>query len=157
MNTLKCEWCGHRIKAKRSGPAAHYCSASCRQRAYERRLLQKQKQAEADAVNATLPRWATHMHVKPKLPTRRRPTRLKCPVCRFPYAVNKRGPIPLTCSHRCAFALALYKAYRRGQAEPFEVMKKDLAASMHLDDDYRRRKARIDEMLAGIDKRKTQR
>ena len=67
MNTSKCKWCGHQIKGKRNGRPARYCSASCRQRAYERRLLEKQKQAEADAANAALPRCA---HVKPTLPPR---------------------------------------------------------------------------------------
>jgi hypothetical protein len=34
------------------GRPARFCSASCRQRAYERQQLAKLKQAEADAINA---------------------------------------------------------------------------------------------------------
>jgi hypothetical protein len=85
------------------GRRARFCSATCRQLAYARRKLQKEKQAEADAINAAnFPAWATHLHVKPKLSPRRRPRRLQCPVCKFPYVIKKRGPIPKTCSTRCA-------------------------------------------------------
>ena len=48
-----------------------------------------------------------------KLPPRR-PRKLLCPVCKFPFAAKKRGPIPETCGRRCALALALHRAYRRG-------------------------------------------
>ena len=129
----------------------------CRQRAYERRLLEKQKQAEADAANATLPRWATHLHVKPTLPPRRRPTRLRCPVCSFQFAIKKRGPISETCSDRCAFALALHRAYMRGVNKPVTLLKNDIVAASFLDKGRLRRQAIIDEMLAGIDRPKKQR
>jgi hypothetical protein len=39
-------------------------SASCRQRAYERRLLEQRKQAEADQINAAeFPAWAGRENV----------------------------------------------------------------------------------------------
>ena len=38
------------------------------------------------------------------MPPPRRPRNLLCPVCKFAFDVKKRGPIPETCSRRCALA-----------------------------------------------------
>lgn len=147
----RCEWCRQLIKAKPRGRAARFCSAACRQRSYERRKLVKEKQAEADAINeATLPPWATHLHLKPKLPPRHRPRRLQCPVCRFPFAVKTRGPIPETCGRRCALALALHRAYRRGQREGSELLTKDIAAAHFLAKRHTRHQTIIDSLLNDV-------
>jgi hypothetical protein len=79
-------------------------------------------------INRGLPAWATHLHFKPKIPARHRPRRLQCPVCKFSFAVKARGPIPKTCGPRCAFALALHTAYKRGQQEPIGLLNKDIVA-----------------------------
>jgi hypothetical protein len=144
-----CEWCRCRVKPKPCGRPARFCSASCRQRAYERRQLARQKQTAADVINRGLPAWATHLHDKPKLPARRRPRRLQCPVCKFPFAVKARGPIPETCSRRCAFALALHKAYKRGQQEPIGLLNKDIVAASFLAQ-RKRHQAVIDSLLANV-------
>ncbi len=84
--------------------------------------MEKRKQAEIDAIHARHSAGAAYLLPKLKLPPRRRPTRLKCPVCKFPFAVKKRGPIPVTCGPRCALALDLHKAYLRGRNEVFDVL-----------------------------------
>ena len=132
---IKCDWCSRRVKAKPRGRPARFCSATCRQRAYERRRLEARLQAEADAVNVAafpnlpilknVPELA-HLLAKPKLPPRQRPRGMRCPMCGFPFAVKKRGPIPETCSRRCALALALHQAYMRGVEMPFTLLKNDL-------------------------------
>jgi hypothetical protein len=56
----------------------------------------------------------------------------------------------VTCSPRCASALALHKAYKRGKNEDLTMLDKDIAASSFL----ARRQAIIDDLLelrAGID------
>jgi hypothetical protein len=111
--------------------------------------LAKQKQAEADVINRGLPAWATHLHVKPKLPARRRPRRLQCPVCKFPFAIKARGPIPETCSQRCALALGLHKAYRRGKQEPLGLLNKDIVAASFLAQ-RKRHQAIIDSLLTDV-------
>ena len=129
----RCERCRRLVKPSPRGRPARFCSASCRQRAYERRQLAKQRQAEADAINqASFPAWATYLHIKPKLPARHRPRRLQCPVCKFQFAVKARGPIPATCSQRCALALTLHRAYLRGKNEPLGLLKKDIVAASFL-------------------------
>jgi hypothetical protein len=147
-----CEWCRRLIKARPRGRPARFCSASCRQRAYERRLLAKEKQAEADAINAEkfptlaaqekFPAFLAHLQAKPKMPPRSRPRKLRCPVCMAPIAVKKRGPLPETCSRRCALTLALHRAYKRGIDVPVTLLKRDIAAISGLD---RRRKQRDQE------------
>jgi hypothetical protein len=134
------------------GRPARFCSASCRQRAYERRQLQKQKQAEADAINAekfpnlavleNFPARFAHLLAKPNMPPRHRPRKSECPVCMSPIAVKKRGPIPKTCSRRCALTLALHRAYKRGIDVPVTLLKQDIAAVTGLD---RRRRQREQE------------
>jgi hypothetical protein len=149
----RCEWCNGRVKVKPLGRPARFCSASCRQRAYERRQLTKRKQAEADTINAAkYPAWATHLHVKPKLPPRLRPRRLQCPVCKFPFDVKARGPIPATCSRRCALALALHTVYMQGVNKPRDLMNEDIVANSFLSERKRHQKAIIDNILGGVDK-----
>jgi hypothetical protein len=149
----RCEWCNRRVKVKPLGRPARFCSAGCRPRAYERRQLTERKQAEADAINAAkYPAWATHLHVKPKLPPRHRPRRLQCPVCKFPFAVKARGPIPATCSRRCAWALTLHTVYMQGVNKRRHLMKEDIVANSFLSKRKRRQKAIIDNKLAGIGK-----
>jgi hypothetical protein len=46
------------------------------------------------------------------MPPPRRPRNLLCPVCKFAFDVKKRGPIPETCSRRCALALAITMRFR---------------------------------------------
>ena len=126
----KCEWCRHRIKPKPRGRPARYCSPACCQRAYERRQLTKRKQAEADAINAAkYPPWATHLHIKPDLPPQRRPRRKQCPVCKFPFVVKKRGPIPEVCGPRCARALELSRVALAVMERPINLFKKDVMAN----------------------------
>jgi hypothetical protein len=110
--------------------------------------LAKRKQAEADVINRGLPVWATHLHAKPKLPRLRRPRRLQCPVCKFPFVVKPRGPIPKTCSQRCALALALHRAYLRGRNEQFDLLNKDIIAASFLAQ-RRRFQAVIDNLVPG--------
>jgi len=142
----RCEWCNRRIKAKPLGRPARFCSASCRQLAYARRQLAKRKQAEADAHNAGLG-WMTHLYVKPKLPPRRRPRRVRCPVCTSPIVVKKRGPIPKTCSPRCALTLALQDAYRRGTEQGLTLLKKDMTALTFRAQRRRRHQTIIDDLI----------
>jgi hypothetical protein len=142
--------------ASASNPAAirrhaRFCSASCRQRAYERRQLAKRKQAEADAINAAnSPAWATHWHVKPKLPRHPRPRRLRCPVCRFPFAVKKRGPIPETCSTRCALALKISRVVEAVEENPVRLLRKDIASMDLVTERKRRHQATIDDLVRQI-------
>jgi hypothetical protein len=113
--------------------------------------LVKRKQAEADAFNeANFPDWAKYLHAKPKLPPRRRPRRLPCPVCKFPFVVKARGPIPVTCSPRCAKALALYQAFQRGINRPLDLLNKDIAANSFLAARRGRHQTIIDDMLSDI-------
>lgn len=91
------------------------------------------------------------MHVKPKLPPRRRPRRLECPVCKFPFAVKARGPIPETCSQRCALALKLRNAYLRGQqGEMLGLLNKDIVAASCLAQRRRRHQAIINSLLTDV-------
>jgi hypothetical protein len=147
---LRCEWCRHLIKPKPRGRPARFCSASCRQRSYERRRLEKEKQADFDAIAAQHSAWAKYLLPRPKLPPRHRPRRLRCPVCKFQFAVKARGPIPETCSRRCACALALWRAYMRGKNEPLALLKKDLTAVAFLAKRRRRHQMIIDDMLSEI-------
>ena len=145
---LRCKWCKRLVKAKPRGRPSNFCSATCRQRSYERRKMAKQKQEEANAINKALfPAWATHLHVKPKLPARCRPRRLQCPVCESPFAVKARGPIPRTCSWRCALALALHRAYLRGKSEPLGLLNKDIVAASFLAQRHKRHQVIIDSLL----------
>jgi hypothetical protein len=151
-----CQWCGHRIP-KMVRHHARFCSTSCRQRAYERRLLEKQAQAKADAINAAqFPNWAgqenvpayvAHLLVKPQLPLRYRPRRLKCPVCRFPFEVKKRGPIPVTCGDRCARALALRWAIKIALGDPQEHLRRDIVNNALSHGRRIRHQAMIDDMF----------
>ena len=151
----RCQWCRHLLKPKGRGRTARFCSASCRQLAYERRRLTKQKQAEADAINrAKFPPWATHLHVKPKLPPRHRPRQLRCPVCTFPFAVKARGPIPETCSPRCSRALTLREACRLGVNKPVELLDQDIMAAHVLGTQRRRRQAIIDALVPSAKRRR---
>jgi hypothetical protein len=142
----RCNWCQHLIKPKGHGPAARYCSASCRQRAYERRQLEKQQQAEIDELHRQYS-WAAKLQPQPKLPPRRRPTRLKCLVCSFPFAVRKRGHIPKTCGPRCKLALALYTAYTRGKNEGPAALDRDITAMAFRAQRGRRYQSIIDKLL----------
>jgi len=46
---VRCRWCGRRFQPAARGPVAIYCSASCRQRAYEKRERDKLAQDELSA------------------------------------------------------------------------------------------------------------
>jgi hypothetical protein len=80
--------------------------------------LEARLHVEADAVNAaqfpnleivkTVPQLA-HLLAKPKLPPRQRPRKKRCPLCGLPFAVRRRGPIPETCSRRCASDVVIYR------------------------------------------------
>jgi hypothetical protein len=48
----KCQWCREWFTPARRGRPARYCSPSCRQRAYERRRLEKADQDNASAALA---------------------------------------------------------------------------------------------------------
>ena len=153
----RCDWCRRRFRAKPKGRTARFCSASCRQRAYERRKLVKRKQAEADAINAVeAPGWTARLFgVKPNLPPRHRPRRLKCPACWLEFVVKTRGPIPETCSRRCAHALALYRSYVQGKSEGLMRLKKDVVAVARLGEQRRRHQVTIDDMLTKIGVRRS--
>jgi hypothetical protein len=112
--------------------------------------LEKEKQAEFDAIAAQHSAWATYLLAKPKLPPRHRPRRLQCPVCKSPFVVNACGPVPETCSGRCADALALWRAYMRGKNEPVTLQKKDITAIAFLAERRRRHQSIIDNMLTDI-------
>jgi hypothetical protein len=147
----RCDWCRRLVKPKLRGRQARFCSASCRQRAYERRRLEKEKQAEFDAIAAQHPAWATYLLPKPKLPPHQRPRRLQCQACKSPFVVKARGPIPETCGHtRCAHALGLYRAYLRGKSEAAAFLTKDLTAMAFLAERGRRHQTIIDNMLTDI-------
>jgi hypothetical protein len=100
--------------------------------------LEKQAQAEADAINAAeFPDWpgrenvpahVAHWLAKPRLPPRRRPRRLKCPVCKFTFEVKKRGPVPTTCSNRCAWALALLQGHKFLAGDPEGRLRRDIVS-----------------------------
>jgi hypothetical protein len=152
VNTVCCEWCRRRIQKKRRG--TRFCSASCRQRAYERRQEEKRKQAEVDAINAKYPPWAVHLHVKPKLPPRRRPTRLRCPVCTFSFVVKKRGPIPETCSERCARALMIRRVVDTVREAPVALLNQDMMAMYQQEKRRRRFQAIIADVLAPVNRRR---
>jgi hypothetical protein len=85
-----------------------------------------------------------------------------CPVCKFTFTVKKRGPVPDTCSDRCALALALHRAYRHGVDKPVALLKKDIAAkSFQIQRVEQRRQQRrqryqeiIDGMLTGVLRRR---
>jgi hypothetical protein len=111
----------------------------------------KRAKAEADAINrAKFPAWATHLHVKPKLPPRRRPRHLECPVCRVRFEVKRRGPIPETCGRRCALALALHNAYLHGREEPSRLLNHDIVANSRRIQRMARHQVIINEMLDRI-------
>ncbi len=145
----RCEWCRHLLKPKGRGRPAHYCSASCRQLSYERRQLVKQRQAKADAINkAKFPAWATHLHVRPKMPLRHRPRQLKCPVCTFRFPVKARGPIPETCGRRCSLALTLRNTFKLGVNKPIELLDKDISEAHLIGAQRRRYQAIVDALVA---------
>ncbi|WKD61159.1 hypothetical protein CCICO_05655 [Corynebacterium ciconiae DSM 44920] len=48
--THTCQWCGKEFAASGRGRPKKYCSASCRQRAYEHRQLAESRQLPSDAV-----------------------------------------------------------------------------------------------------------
>jgi hypothetical protein len=167
MTRPRCEWCRHLIRAKPLGRTPRFCSASCRQLAYKRRLLEQRKQGEADAINAAqFPNWAgrenvppyvKHLLAQPQLPPRRRPRRLRCPACKFWYVVKKRGPVPRTCSDRCALALKFYRAVQTATGRPIKLLYADIVANALLNQrsappDLRRARHQsiIDDILAPI-------
>jgi hypothetical protein len=122
--------------------------------------LEKRKQEEADAINAAeFPAWAgrenvpayvAHWLTKPQLPPRRRPRRRRCPLCGFSFAVKKRGPIPLTCSYRCALALKLYRAAKTLAGQPVKLIERDIVAHALLDQRRTRHQALINDLLDRI-------
>jgi hypothetical protein len=71
-------------------------------------------------------------------------------VCKFHFVVKARGPIPLTCSRRCAYALALREAFKRGVNMPLTLLNKDIAAMSRRAERKRRHEAIIDAMLSDI-------
>jgi hypothetical protein len=101
--------------------------------------LEKQAQAQADAINAAeFPDWAgrenvpahvAHLLAQPRLAPRRRPRRLKCPVCKFVFEVKKRGPVPATCSNRCAWALALLRGHKFLAGDPEGLLRRDIVSN----------------------------
>jgi hypothetical protein len=160
MDRPRCEWCRHLIRAKSLGRTPRFCSASCRQLAYKRRLLERQKQAQADAINAAqfpawagrenVPAYAAHLLAKPLLPPRHRPRQRRCPVCRVFFVVKKRGPIPLTCSAGCASALKFYRAIKTAVGQPLKLLERDIVAHALLDQRRTRHQAVINDLLGRI-------
>jgi ribosomal protein L34E len=51
----KCAWCGTRLKPQPAGRPALFCSASCRQRAYEKRKWARYSASDALALNLLPP------------------------------------------------------------------------------------------------------
>jgi hypothetical protein len=99
-----------------------------------------------------MPPWAAYLQAKPQLPPRHRPRKLRCPVCTARFAVKKRGPIPETCSRRCALTLALHRAYKRGIDVPVTLLEKDVASFQVQRREQRRQHYQeiIDGMLTGV-------
>jgi hypothetical protein len=125
----RCEWCRRLVKAKPRGRPARFCSASCRRRAYERRKLVKEKEAEADAINpANFPVWAKHWHIKPKMPPHPRPRKLLCPVCKSRSPSRSADRFRRRATVGAPWRLHCTGLTGEAPTRPVTLLKKDIAA-----------------------------